>query len=143
MLQEDATNLRFLDISEVIGMMIDEINEDGRLMELPIVPTWSIRLVHVLCRSMSIEAEMASVRRLVRALYVRTIGLYRTPDGETILHLAVTEASSLVSDDVISDLNLRKILRVSWTAKKTNEWVLNKAGVKRELLDTVKARKLA
>jgi len=23
-------------------------------------------------------------------------------------------------------------LRVSWTAKKTNEWVLNKAGVKRE-----------
>ena len=38
---------------------------------------------------------------------------------------------------------LRKILRISWTANKTNEWVLNKAGVKRELLDTVKARKLA
>ena len=37
----------------------------------------------------------------------------------------------------------RRILRVSWTAKKTNEWVLNKAGVNRELLDTVKARKLA
>jgi len=35
---------------------------------------------------------------------------------------------------------MRKILRVSWTAKKTNEWVLNKAGVKRELLDTVKAK---
>ena len=35
----------------------------------------------------------------------------------------------------------RKAIR--WTAKKTNEWVLNKAGVKRELLDTVKARKLA
>ena len=31
-----------------------------------------------------------------------------------------------------------KILQVSWTAKKTKEWVLNKAGVKRELLDTVK-----
>jgi len=28
-------------------------------------------------------------------------------------------------------------------AKKTNEWVPNKAGVKRELLDTVKARTLA
>ena len=40
-------------------------------------------------------------------------------------------------------LTPRKILRVSWTAKKTNEWVLNKAGVKRELLDTDKARKLA
>jgi len=38
---------------------------------------------------------------------------------------------------------LRKILHVSWTAMKTNEWVLNKAGVKMELLDTVKARKLA
>jgi len=38
---------------------------------------------------------------------------------------------------------LRKILHVSWTVKKTNEWVLNKAGVKRELLDTAKARKLA
>ena len=36
---------------------------------------------------------------------------------------------------------LRKILQVSWKAKKTNEWVLNKAGVKRELLDAVKARK--
>jgi len=31
----------------------------------------------------------------------------------------------------------------SWTANKTNKWVLNKAGVKRELLDAVKARKLA
>jgi len=38
---------------------------------------------------------------------------------------------------------LRRMLRVSWTAKKRNEWVLNKAGVKRELLDTVIARKLA
>ena len=38
---------------------------------------------------------------------------------------------------------LRKIAYVLWTAKKTNQLVLNKAGVKRELLDTVKARKLA
>jgi len=37
---------------------------------------------------------------------------------------------------------LRKILQVSWTAVKTNEWVLTKTGVKRELLDTVKTRKL-
>jgi len=35
---------------------------------------------------------------------------------------------------------LRKILRVSWTAKKTNEWALNKAGVIRELLDAVKSK---
>jgi len=45
--------------------------------------------------------------------------------------------------DALEMKGLRKILRVSWTAKKTNELVLNKAGVKRELLDTVKARKLA
>jgi len=38
---------------------------------------------------------------------------------------------------------LRKIPRVLRTAKKTNQWVLHKAGVKRELLDTVKARKRA
>jgi len=45
--------------------------------------------------------------------------------------------------DAFEVKGLRKILRVSWTAKKTIEWVLNKVGVKRELLDTVKARKLA
>ena len=45
--------------------------------------------------------------------------------------------------DAVEMKGLRTILGVSWTAKKTNEWVLNKAGVKSELLDTVKARKLA
>ena len=38
--------------------------------------------------------------------------------------------------DAFEMKGLRKIPRVSWTAKKTNEWVLNKAGVKRELLNT-------
>jgi len=45
--------------------------------------------------------------------------------------------------DAFEMTGLRKILWVSWTAKKTNEWVLKKAGVKRELLDTVKASKIA
>jgi len=36
----------------------------------------------------------------------------------------------------------RKILRVSWTANIRNEWVLNKGGVKSELSDTVRARRL-
>jgi len=45
--------------------------------------------------------------------------------------------------DAFEMKGLRKILQVSWTAKKTNEWVLNKAGVRKELLDSVKARKLA
>ena len=45
--------------------------------------------------------------------------------------------------DAFEMKGLRKILRISWTAKEINEWVLNKDGVNRELLDTVKARKLA
>jgi len=45
--------------------------------------------------------------------------------------------------DAFKMKGLRRMLRVSRTAKKTNEWVLNKAGVNRELLDTVKRRKLA
>jgi len=45
--------------------------------------------------------------------------------------------------DAFGMKGLSKILQLSWTAKKTNEWVLNKARIKRELLDTVKARKLA
>ena len=45
--------------------------------------------------------------------------------------------------DAFEMKGLRKILWVSWTAKETNEWVLNKARVKRKLLDTIKARKLA
>ena len=38
---------------------------------------------------------------------------------------------------------LRKILRVSRTAKKTNEWVLNKAGVKMELLDHCQSKEVS
>jgi len=45
--------------------------------------------------------------------------------------------------DAFDTKGLRKILRISWTAKETNEWVSNKVGVGRELLDTAKARKLA
>jgi len=40
--------------------------------------------------------------------------------------------------DAFEMKGLRKILQDSWIAKKTNEWVLNKAGVKREPLDIVK-----
>jgi len=54
-----------------------------------------------------------------------------------------TQKNEETRDDAFEMKGFRKILGVSWTAKKTNEWVLNKAGVKRELLDTVKARKLA
>jgi len=45
--------------------------------------------------------------------------------------------------DVFEMKGMKRIPRVSWTAKKTNEWVLNKAGAHRKLLDIVKAKKLA
>jgi len=38
---------------------------------------------------------------------------------------------------------MRKILRVAWTQKKTNEWVLEAAGVERDLLNSIKRRKLS
>ena len=38
---------------------------------------------------------------------------------------------------------LRLFLRVPWTAKKTNEWVLETAGVERTLLKSVKKLKMA
>jgi len=38
---------------------------------------------------------------------------------------------------------LRRILRVTWTAKKTKEWVLEKAGVTRSLLQAVNKRKMS
>ena len=44
--------------------------------------------------------------------------------------------------DAFEMQRLRTILWVSWSTKKTNEWVLNKAGVKRGLSYTVKSRKL-
>jgi len=37
---------------------------------------------------------------------------------------------------------LLQILRVSWTAKRTNDWVLDKAEVSRDLLESGRARKL-
>ena len=36
---------------------------------------------------------------------------------------------------------LRQVLRVSWTAQKTNEWALKTAGVERGLLAAIKLRK--
>ena len=61
------------------------------------------------------------------------------PRGTDILDWNVEMRPCSVPKCTVFEMKgLINILRVSWTAKKTNEWVLNKAGVKRELLDTVK-----
>ena len=38
---------------------------------------------------------------------------------------------------------LRQILRVSWTERKTNDWVLQKAGTEAQLLQSIRKRKLS
>ena len=38
---------------------------------------------------------------------------------------------------------MRKIPRVSWVQKNTNEWVLDAAGVERDLLNLIKRRKIS
>ena len=56
------------------------------------------------------------------------------------------QSRTLKKDDEkrISDLRcLRQVLRVSWTAKRTNKWVLETAAVSRSLLASVKEMKLA
>jgi len=52
-------------------------------------------------------------------------------------HLEQNEETRL---DAFEMKGLRKILQVSWTTTETNEWVLNKAGVNRELSDTVNSK---
>ena len=76
--------------------------------------------------------------RLMKALFCAIIWPVATYGFESWT-LRKNEVTRL---DAFEMKGLRKILRVSWTAKKTNEWVL-KAAVKREFLNTVKPRKLA
>ena len=45
--------------------------------------------------------------------------------------------------DALEMKELRKILRVLWTARKTNELILNKAGVKRGTVRHCQSKKLA
>ena len=85
-------------------------------------------------QSFQVSLKMTPESRLIKAL-VWPVATY---DCESWT-LGKNEETRL---DAFEMKGLRKILRVSWTGKKTNEWVLNKAGVKRELLDTVKAREI-
>ena len=86
-------------------------------------------------QSFQVSLKMTPESRLIKAL-VWPVAMY----GSKSWTLRKNEETRR---DAFEMKRLRKILRVLWTAKKTNECVLNKAGVKRELLDTVKARKLA
>ena len=71
-------------------------------------------------------------------------GVINDDDSASVASTAVKAGHSKKNEETRLDAfemeGLRKILQISWTAKKTNEWVFDKAGVKRELLDTVKVQ---
>jgi len=98
------------------------------------VASWSIQTFGHNCRNATLLRIWIRLRTIfIRSLVVKTfIGC---------VHWVI--ARYQLKTWGLWDQRLRKILRVSWTAKKTKEWVLNKAEVKTELLDTVKARKVA
>ena len=84
----------------------------------------------------ALKAKCRSFRGPVILIYLFVVNGYQ-------LFKSTHDLNEETRLDALEMKGLRKILRVSWTANKTNEWVLNKAGIKGELLDTIKARKLA
>ena len=94
----------------------------GQAIEASLQKIWKSHSIPISTKTRLMKARVWPVRTAMKALH----------SGRMKKHLEAFEMKGL-----------RMILRVSWTAKKTNEWVLNKAGVKRELLDAVKAKKLA
>jgi len=117
---EDAANVRFADVSEVLGMTVAEIAETVSASSANVCATeqtvlllLSVHLVHLSCRLISSEAETLSVRQLVRAL-VQT--KFCTSDGRTLLHLAVDPASSSVADELYSDLPSSAVVEFLLTA---------------------------
>jgi len=105
---EDAANVRFADVSDVLGMTVAEVNETVSVSSANVCPTeqtillqLSIHLVHLACCLMSTEAETSSIRQLVHALVQSR---FCTSDKRTLLHLAVDPATSSVADELYSDL---------------------------------------
>src|SRR6218665_106278 len=55
-----------------------------------------------------------------------------------------TSVDDMSVDEVyVDELSWNRILKVSWTQKKTNEWELEAAGMERGLLHIIKRRKLS
>jgi len=117
---EDSANVRFEDVSDVLGMTVAEINEMMTAVTPKVCPTeqtillqLAIHLVHLSCRLMRSDAELSSVRQLVHTL-VETRP--RTSDGRTLLHIAVDPASSSVADELYSDLPSTAVVECLLTA---------------------------
>jgi len=73
-LEEDAGDVQFADICEVLEMTVAEIQEQAAVCCFPMLGVFT-RLVHLACRLMSTEAERSSVERVVRAA-VQTRGAF-------------------------------------------------------------------
>jgi len=73
--------------------------------------------------------------RLLKALVCRSVAIYGT-EGRT---LRSREEKYIEAFEMWC---YRRLLRIPWTQNKTNEWILGKLKVERELLDHVKSLKL-
>jgi len=90
-----------------------------------------------------IGASLQKICKSYSILISTKIQLMKTPVWPVATYGCESWTLKTNDETRLDAFGLRTILRVSWTAKKTNECILNKAGVKRKLLDNVKARKLA
>jgi len=117
---EDVANIRFVDVSDVLEMTVDEIVETVSVSAANVCPTeqtillqLSLHLIHLACRLLSTEAETTSICQLVCAL-IQT--KFCTSDGRTLLHLAVDPTSSSVADELYSDLPNNTVVEMLLTA---------------------------
>jgi len=96
---------------------------------------WTVRPGSVMVRALDLRLKRSRVRLSVVPLSV-------SKPWASCSHTRASVTSSIIQHriDAFEMKGLRKFPRLSWTAKKTNKCVLDKAGVKRELLDTVKTR---
>ena len=99
------------------------------------------RLLAACLRRTDVGLQLSSER--CAWLYTQCANSHRPPDSTYGCESWTLWKDEETRLDAFEMKRLRKVLRISWTAKKTNEWVLNRVGVRGELLDTVKARKLA
>ena len=125
MLYEGATRPSFLDVSDVLSLIVSDIKWRDTMrckirVRLPscdtqvdvklLLPQPCIRMVHVLGRLMTTEDERSSVRWHVRAV-VHT-GYRAVTNGDSLLHIAVREASSLFSDTRVPHMSSRVVVEL-------------------------------
>ena len=82
-------------------------------------------------------------RRTLRHTAVRYVDVRAIADGDGPCQTEVRHHHRVILDQYTCRQRWRDVMLHTYCSLKTNDWALNKAGVKRETQLTVKARKLA